>query len=126
MGAKLAEAPPGYEYVDPGPGVPYSPDLPPLHEAFGAHRRDDGQWAIPELDAHIGSTSGSLHHGATQVLLEAAAMDLAADATGNQALQIEDWDVMFVGPRPRRAVRRQWDTIDGGHGPTDRVPDDAA
>ena len=39
MGVKLAAAPDGYEYVDPGPGVPDSPDLPPLPEAFGAQRR---------------------------------------------------------------------------------------
>jgi acyl-coenzyme A thioesterase PaaI-like protein len=116
MGVKLAEAPPGYEYVDPGPGVPDSPDLPPLHEAFGARRRDDGQWAIPQLDAHIGSTSGSLHHGATQVLLEAAAMDLATDAAGNEALQIEDWDVMFVARGLSGPFVASGDTIDSGHG----------
>jgi hypothetical protein len=96
MGVKLAAAPPGYAYVDPGPGVPDSPDLPPLHEAFGARRHPDGGWALPMLDARLGSTSGSLHHGATQVVLEAAAMELAAAASGDGARQIEDWTVMFV------------------------------
>jgi hypothetical protein len=96
MGVKLAAAPAGYEYVDPGPGVPDSPELPPLHEAFGAQREPDGRWVIPALDATLGSTSGSLHHGPTQVVLEAAAMALAADAAGTEALQIEDWSVMFV------------------------------
>ncbi|MEX1008106.1 MAG: hypothetical protein WD271_09725 [Acidimicrobiia bacterium] len=96
MGVKLAAAPAGYEYVDPGPGVPDSPELPPLHEAFGARRRAEGGWALPELDARLGSTSGSLHHGATQVVLEAAAMELAEAAAGTDALQIEDWSVMFV------------------------------
>jgi hypothetical protein len=96
MGVKLAAAPDGYEYVDPGPGVPDSPDLPPLHEAFGARRRAEGGWALPELDAKLGSTSGSLHHGATQVVLEAGAMELAANAAGTDALQIDDWSVMFV------------------------------
>jgi hypothetical protein len=96
MGVKLAAAPPGYEYVDPGPGVPDSPELPPLHEAFGAQRHADGVWALPVLDARLGSTSGSLHHGATQVVLEAAAMELAAAASDDRARQIEDWSVMFV------------------------------
>ena len=96
MGVKLAAAPAGYEYVDPGPGVPDSPDLPPLHEAFGARRRAEGVWALPELDAQLGSTSGSLHHGATQVVLEAAAMELVAGSAGTDALQVDDWSVMFV------------------------------
>jgi hypothetical protein len=95
IGVQLAEAPPGYRYVDPGPGVPDSPDLPPLHEAFGARRRGDG-WELPELTQQIGSTSGSLHHGPTQIVLEAAALELTAASAGTDQLQIEDWTVMFT------------------------------
>ena len=45
-------------------------------------------------------------------------MDLAADATGRDALQIEDWDVMFVargalGAVRRRAVTRSTVATDG-------------
>lgn len=92
----------GYRYVDPGPGMPDSADLPPLHEAFGARRRGD-QWELPELSQQIGSTSGSLHHGPTQIVLEAAALELAASEMGDDRLQIEDWVVMYtargkVGP----------------------------
>lgn len=92
----------GYTYMDPGSGMPDSPDLPPLHEAFGARRRP-GAWELPELTQQIGSTSGSLHHGPIQILLEAAAFELAASAAATDRLQIEDWTVMYtsrgkVGP----------------------------
>jgi hypothetical protein len=96
MGVTVGEAPPGYRYVDPGPGVADTPDLPPLHEAFGARRRGDA-WELPELTQAIGSTSGSLHHGPIQVVLEAAAHELAAGEAGTDQLQIEDWSVMYTG-----------------------------
>lgn len=97
MGVKAGPAPAsGYEYVDPGPGVPDSPDLPPLHEAFGARRRTGGGWELPELTQRIGSTSGSLHHGPIQIVLEAAALELAAERVGDSRMQIEDWSVMYL------------------------------
>ncbi|MFI5054278.1 MAG: hypothetical protein ACHQDE_07945 [Acidimicrobiia bacterium] len=95
MGVQLAAAPAGYQYVDPGPGVPDSPELPPLHEAFGARRRGDG-FELPELTQRIGSTSGSLHHGPIQIVLETAAFELATAAAGTDQLQIEDWSVMYM------------------------------
>jgi hypothetical protein len=95
IGVQLAAAPPGYRYVDPGPGVPDSPHLPPLHEAFGARRRD-ADWELPELSQQIGSTSGSLHHGPIQIVLEAAALESAARLAGTNRLQIEDWTVLFM------------------------------
>lgn len=99
MGVSMGEIPEsargGYQYVDPGPGVPDSPDLPPLHEAFGATMEGD-HWQLPVLSQRIGSTSGSLHHGPVQIILEAAAFELAAAAAGTDQLQIEDWTVMFV------------------------------
>lgn len=108
VGVSLGEIPEGarggYQYVDPGPGMPDSPDLPPLHEAFGA-TKSDGTWQLPELTQRIGSTSGSLHHGAIQILLEAVAFELATEAAGTDQLQIEEWTVMYmsrgkVGPFP--------------------------
>jgi hypothetical protein len=104
MGVKIADAPPGYEYVPPAPsGITDSPDLPPLHEAFGARRNDRDLWQLPELRQQSASTSGTLHHGATQVVLERAAFELAAAQAASDALQIEDWTVMYtsagrVGP----------------------------
>ena len=96
MGVRVGDAPPGYAYVDPGPGMPDSPHLPPLHEAFGARRRHDGRWELPELTQRIGSTSGSLHHGPIQVVLEAAAFELASRGAGTDRIQIEDWSVMYL------------------------------
>jgi len=95
IGVNLGPAPPGYRYVDPGDGVADTPDLPSLHEAFGARRGAEG-WELPELTQRIGSTSGSLHHGPTQILLEAAASELAAAAAGTDQLQIEDWTVLYT------------------------------
>lgn len=106
MGVRVADVPAGaeggYRYVDPGPGMPDSDELPPLHEAFGARRRGD-QWELPELTQQIGSTSGSLHHGPTQIVLEAAAHELASREMSTDRLQIENWVVMYtargkVGP----------------------------
>jgi hypothetical protein len=104
MGVVVAIAPEGYEYVPPAPsGVTDSPDLPPLHEAFGARRNEQGRLEIPELTQRIASTSGTLHHGPTQVVLERAAVELASAQAGTEMLQIEDWTVMYtaagrVGP----------------------------
>ncbi|HLG68503.1 MAG TPA: hypothetical protein VKV36_11635 [Acidimicrobiales bacterium] len=106
LGVRLASVPAGaeggYRYVDPGPGVPDSPDLPPLAEAFGARRTASG-FELPVLSGRIASTSASLHHGPTQIVLEAAALALAAEAAGTDRLQIEEWTVMYrsagrVGP----------------------------
>jgi hypothetical protein len=99
MGVAVGEIPAGAEggfrYVDPGPGMPDSPDLPPLHEAFGPTRRGD-TWQLPVLTQRIGSTSGSLHHGPIQILLEAVGFELAVAAAGNDRLKIEDWSVMYM------------------------------
>jgi hypothetical protein len=51
---------------------------------------------IPGLTARLGSTSASLHHGPTQVVLEAAATDVAVAAAGTEALRIAQWTVSFV------------------------------
>lgn len=95
-GVVMAQAPQGYQYVDPGPGVPDSPSLPPLWQAFGARRRSDGAMEIPGLTSRIGSTSGSLHHGPTQVVLEAAARGAAVGAAGTDRLRMRQWYVTFV------------------------------
>ena len=104
MGVKVSDVPPGYQYVPPAPsGITDSPELPPLHEAFGARRNEEGLWELPELSRQSASTSGTLHHGATQVVLERAAFELAAFQACHEDLQIEDWMVMYtaagrVGP----------------------------
>ena len=56
-----------------------SPDLPPLWEAFGAPARDDGHWVLPELSVELASPDAALHIGPQHVVLETAAIDLAAE-----------------------------------------------
>lgn len=113
----LAAAPEGYEYVPPAPsGVVDSPDLPPLHEAFGVTRTADGDLALPELSLPLASTSGTLHHGPTQVILEALAFELAAGHAGTTHLQVDDWTVFYTAPgKVGPFVARG--TLIGGDGP---------
>jgi hypothetical protein len=73
-----------------------SPDLPPLWAAFGAHRRGDGHWVLPELSAEFASPDAALHIGPQHVVLETAAIDLAADVAGTRRLQVISWHVMFM------------------------------
>ena len=95
-GVKLGDAPPGFTPVDTGPEIEDGPSLPPLHQPFGATRDAAGTWTLPKLTPRISSTSGSLHVGPIHIVLEAAATDMAAQAAGTDALQVEDWHVSFV------------------------------
>lgn len=73
-----------------------SPDLPPLWQAFGASRRDDGHWVLPALSAELASPDAALHIGPQHVVLETAATDLAAEAAGTRKVQVVSWHVMFM------------------------------
>jgi hypothetical protein len=73
-----------------------SPDLPPLWEAFGASRRDDGHWALPALSLELASPDAALHIGPQHVVLETAAIDLAAELAGTRKVQVVSWHVMFM------------------------------
>jgi acyl-coenzyme A thioesterase PaaI-like protein len=119
-GVKLAAAPPDFRPIDPAPDIPDSPALPPLHEVFGARPRAEGVWELPELDARLASTSASLHLGPIHVVFEAAAMDLASSRAGgdHEALQIEDWNVMFVARGTRGPFVVTGDPVTGGLGRT--------
>ena len=73
-----------------------SPDLPPMWQAFGASRRPDGYWQLPALSMELASPDAALHIGPQHVVLETAAIDLAADAAGTRKLQVVSWHVMFM------------------------------
>jgi hypothetical protein len=73
-----------------------SPDLPPLWAAFGASRRDDGHWMLPALSLELASPDAALHIGPQHVVLETAAIDLAAEAVGTRKVQVVSWHVMFM------------------------------
>lgn len=96
VGLSLGPAPEGYVKVDNPPiEVDDSPDLPPLHQVFGATRLSHGIWQLPELRAELASPDAALHIGPQHIVLEAAASDAAEDVAGG-LLQIDDWYVMFV------------------------------
>ena len=73
-----------------------TPELPPLWQAFGASRRPDGHWVLPALRLELASPDAALHIGPQHVVLETAAIDLAADAVGTRKLQVVSWHVMFM------------------------------
>ena len=73
-----------------------SPDLPPLWQVFGASKRRDGRWVLPELSVELASPDAALHIGPQHVVLETAAVDLAAALAGTRRLQVRSWHVMFL------------------------------
>ena len=90
--AILAPTPPGFHYLDPGPGVPDTPDLPPLWEAYSGRRRDGGGFVIDGMNPSIGtkmSREPVLHHGPILVLTEASALEAAASVSGTDDLVVE-------------------------------------
>jgi hypothetical protein len=97
QGAKIGAVPDGLEKMPENKLVIVdSPDLPPLWKAFGASRRDDGHWVLPELSVELASPDAALHIGPQHVVLETAAIDLAAELVGTDRLQMEAWHVMFL------------------------------
>jgi hypothetical protein len=117
MGVSLGEPPLGFEPVDNPPiAIEDSPALPPLHVMFGARRRPDGAWELPELSDELSSPDAALHLGPIHIVLEAAATELASQEAGTDALQIEDWYVMFVARGKVGPFRVGGDATSGGLG----------
>jgi hypothetical protein len=97
QGARIGTVPEGLEKMDENKlEIVDSPDLPPLWKAFGASRREDGHWTLPELSVELASPDAALHIGPQHVVLETAAMDLAARLSGTDLLQMRSWHVMFM------------------------------
>lgn len=97
MCVSIGDTPPGFEPVDnPMIEIVDSPDLPPLHHVFGARKRDDGHWILPELTGEMASPDAALHLGPIVIVLETAANDIAYAEAGTDALQIESWHVQYV------------------------------
>jgi hypothetical protein len=99
QGASIGVPPEGLERMDVEDTkleIEDSPDLPPLWQVFGAAKRDDGHWVLPELRAEFASPDAALHIGPQHVVLETAAVDLAADTAGTRRLQVRSWHVMFL------------------------------
>jgi hypothetical protein len=99
QGASIGTPPEGLERMDVEDSelvIEDSPDLPPLWEVFGAAKRDDGHWILPELRAEFASPDAALHIGPQHVVLETAAVDCAAEKAGTRMLQVQSWHVMFL------------------------------
>jgi hypothetical protein len=97
QGARIGTVPEGLEKMPENKlEIVDSPDLPPLWKVFGAFKRDDGHWVLPELSVEMASPDAALHIGPQHILLEVAAIDLAADLVGTDKLQMQSWHVMFL------------------------------
>jgi hypothetical protein len=93
--AVMEPTPPGFVYVDPGPGVPDAPDLPPFVTAFGVTpRANGGGYELAGLSPRVGADG--LHQGPIQAMLEAAALDVARDAAGTDAIYAEHTGTTIV------------------------------
>lgn len=96
VGLSLGDVPDGYQKIDNPPiEVVDSPDLPPLHQIFGAQRMSHGVWQLPILTAELASPDAALHIGPQHIALETASTELAQSFNASP-LQIDDWYVMFV------------------------------
>jgi hypothetical protein len=115
QGASIGDVPPGLQRFDDDPVLPIedSPDLPPLWQVFGARRRDDGHWVLPELRAELASPDAALHLGPQHILLERAAVDLAAAGAGTDHLQVDSAHVMFLARGKVGPFRAQGTAVGG-------------
>jgi hypothetical protein len=97
QGISIGTPPEGLQRMEANPlEVVDSPDLPPLWQVFGGHRRPDGRWALPELAVEVASPDAALHIGPQFVILETAAIESAAGVAGTDRVQGVSSHVMFV------------------------------
>jgi len=119
QGVKIGVPPEGLEKMPEDKlEIVDAPDLPPLWKVFGAFRRDDGDWALPELSVELASPDAALHIGPQHVVLETAAIDLAAALVGTDKLQMQSWHVMFLARGKVGPFRADGEAV---HGPEGRV-----
>ena len=103
MGVSLGGTPGHYEKIDNPPiAIEDSPELPPLHEVFGAYRSDDGGvWRLPPLSLEMASPDAALHLGPQHIVLETAAVEAAAALAGTDRLQAESYHCQFAARQGR-------------------------
>ena len=117
QGISIGTPPQGLERMAANPlQVLDSPDLPPLWQVFGGHRRDDGHWALGELAAEVASPDAALHIGPQFVILETAANDRAAEVAGTDRLQGISSHVMFVARAKVGPFRVEAEPLAGADG----------
>jgi acyl-coenzyme A thioesterase PaaI-like protein len=117
QGISLGVPPAGLERMPVEPiVVEDGPDLPPLWQVFGAARRADGHWALPELSPEVASPDAALHLGPQFVLLETAALDLAVGASGTDQVRAISSHVMFLARGKVGPFRSEGECISGSDG----------
>ena len=117
QGVSIGTPPEGLEKMEEARiEVVDSPDLPPLWEVFGARRRPDGHWELPELALEMASPDAALHIGPQHIVLETAAIDLASDLVGTDLLQMQTWHVMFLARGKAGPFRLETEPMTGADG----------
>jgi hypothetical protein len=117
QGISIGVPPEGLERMEANPlEVVDSPDLPPLWQVFGGHRRADGHWTLPELAVEVASPDAALHIGPQFVILETAALDAAAETSGTDRLHGVSSHVMFLARGKAGPFRVETEPIPGADG----------
>jgi len=117
MGISLGATPGGYQRVDNQPiAIADSPDLPPLHEVFGATCDPGGVWRLPKLSIETASPDAALHLGPQHIVLETAAVDAATRLAGVSNLQVLSYHCMFAARGKVGPFRVLADPYEGGSG----------
>jgi acyl-coenzyme A thioesterase PaaI-like protein len=117
QGVSIGTPPAGLQRMEVAPiEVTDSPELPPLWQVFGARRREDGRWMLPELAAELASPDAALHIGPQFVLLETAALDAAARLVGSDRLQGVSSHVMFLARGKVGPFRAEAEPVAGAAG----------
>ncbi|MCV7151124.1 hypothetical protein [Mycolicibacterium pyrenivorans] len=117
QGVSIGVPPEGLERMEANPlEIADSPDPPPLWQVFGAHLRQDGYWALPELSVDVASPDAALHIGPQFVTLETAARHGAAETAGTDRLHGVSAHVMFVARGKAGPFRVEPEAIAGAGG----------
>lgn len=117
MGISLGSTPGSYEKVDnPSIVVADSPDLPPLHEVFGATRDHAGVWRLPRLSIEMASPDAALHLGPQHIVIETAATEAAREVAATARLQAESYHCQFVARGKVGPFRANVETFAGRDG----------
>lgn len=117
MGISLGSTPGSYEKVENPPiAIEDSPDLPPLHQVFGAYRSSKGTWRLPALSAEMASPDAALHLGPQHIVLETAAIEAAAALAGTDRLQALSYHCQFAARGKVGPFRATAEAFPGGDG----------
>ena len=117
QGVSIGTPPAGLDKMEVDPIiVEDGPDLPPLWQVFGAARRPDGHWALPELTSEVASPDAALHLGPQFVLLETAAFDVVAEAAGTDRVRAISSHVMFLARGKVGPFRTEAEPVVGSDG----------